>query len=364
MMWATLSYLSDFLRNRGNNMKLTRMSTLVVSAAIAPAVLLASPAFAAGTAKAHVVSGPGAGAKASARTPEQQEKDDRFEILRLMGAKDAGPGLKAAGSKALDGGAAAMRHFLEVDQFTARDADNEVLISKIINKGGPGVREWGKKALEGTPQDRVRFLEEGQFIARFDDDRVRTAQIFSAGGPSVREAARKALREDTPEAIKRFLEVDQFEARAIDNRVLVSKIINDGGPAVKAAGKKALRGTPEDVQAFLDKGQFEARKKDEADAAAGKSKPTPKPKPKPETGRTGDDKGGKPAPGDEKKTGGAEPAAAKPSQHKTTADDGSTALASTGAGSVLPWAAGGTALALVGGAGLLITARRRRSAEG
>lgn len=336
-------------------MKLTRMSTLVVSAAIAPAVLLASPAFAA-SAKAHTVSG------ADARTPRQQEDDDRVEIFRLMAAKDAGPGLKAAASKAIEEGAAAMRRFLEVGQFTARDEDNAVLVSQIISKGGPGVREAGKKALKGTPEDRVRFLEKGQFIARFDDDRVRTSQIYAAGGTSVREAARKALRADTPEAIKQFLEVDQFTARAIDNRVLVGKIINAGGPAVKAAGKKALLGTPEDVQAFLDKGQFEARAKDEADAAAAKNKPTPKPKP--ETDKSGDDKGGRPTRVDEKKTGGAEPAGAKTSGHKSTNGDGGTALASTGAGSTLPLAAGGTALALTGGAVVLIAARRRRSAEG
>ncbi|MEU3354043.1 LAETG motif-containing sortase-dependent surface protein [Streptomyces sp. NPDC037389] len=36
-------------------------------------------------------------------------------------------------------------------------------------------------------------------------------------------------------------------------------------------------------------------------------------------------------------------------------------MAATGAGSSLPWAVGGSAVALAAGAGMLVTARRRRA---
>lgn len=141
---------------------------------------------------------------------------------------------------------------------------------------------------------------------------------------------------------------------------------------MKAAAKKALLGTPEDVQAFLDKGQYEARKKDEADAAAAKDKGKGKKeegkkdegkkgdgteKPKPDASKEADQGAGAATTGK-----GGTPMTAAAKNHPAPASTGAS-LASTGAGSALPWAAGGTAVALAGGAGILVATRRRRAAE-
>ncbi|MBO0657266.1 ALF repeat-containing protein [Streptomyces triculaminicus] len=196
------------------------MAAVITVAAIAPAVLLTSSAFADGAATgSSTPSAQSSVTKTAVQQSEeptgkdQQVEKDRNEILRIISL--GGPGVKAAGKAALDGTPADMRKFLETGQFEERDTDNEVLISRIIYFGGPGVKEAGKAALKGTPEDRVAFLEAGQF---------------------------KALDED--------------------NYVLISRIFNEGGPFVKAAAKAALKGTPEDRVAFLQTGQFEARAKD------------------------------------------------------------------------------------------------------
>lgn len=81
-------------------MKLVRASVLVAAVAIAPAVLLSSPAVAAGGGQPAAVSvaekagdaKPGGGSKAAA-----SDMDNRVAITRIIGDKNTGPGSERPG---------------------------------------------------------------------------------------------------------------------------------------------------------------------------------------------------------------------------------------------------------------------------
>ncbi|MCC3767762.1 ALF repeat-containing protein [Streptomyces sp. UNOC14_S4] len=204
-------------------LKLSRIAAVVTAAGIAPAVLLASSAFADGAAapasstrSAQVPVGQVVGQKGEEPNDKgQQAEKDRAEIQRIVST--GGPGVKDAGKAALNGTPADMRQFLETGQFEARDEDNEVLISRIIYYGARGVKDAGKAALKGTPEDRAAFLEARQFTALDDDNSVLITRIHSEGGPSVKAAAKAALK-GTPEDRVNFIQGGQFEARAKDKK--------------------------------------------------------------------------------------------------------------------------------------------------
>ncbi|MER7990803.1 ALF repeat-containing protein [Streptomyces noursei] len=313
-------------------MKLARISTVVAAAAMAPAVLFSSPAVAAdrgavpadsapdvpaGNAEPEQSGGDGAGAG------KEAAERDRIEIFRMLADKNIGKGLHREAQRALDGGAEAMRRFLEVGQYAARDEDNRFAILRILGdeKAGRSVRGAAERAMDGTPEDRVRFLESGRHLAQQADDRVRTMQILSIGGPAVQEAAEKALR-GTYDDVRRFLEVGQYEARAED----------EAAEAKRKAEEEA------------------AKKRDE------------KPTPQTGTGTTGGAHEGGTAPAakpSKPATGSPRPVTATALDAGPAARSGDGELAATGAGSTLPWTVGGSAVALTAGAGLVVAARRR-----
>ncbi|KJY46883.1 hypothetical protein VR46_06610, partial [Streptomyces sp. NRRL S-444] len=310
-------------------MKFSRIAAAVTTAALAPAVLIASPAFAAGPdapAAGHqpaptmpdrpapdqpapdqaeedrktilaIIAHPmasefmkEAGRKAIADGPQAMRKfievdqhkiridDYRIAILRLLA--HAGPGLKEGINKVLSSGndIEKLRHFYDVTQHELRDDDNKVEISRLIGTGGPAVKEAGKKALRGTPADRAEFLKTGHFLAQASDDLVELARIDESwDGPILSEAISKLMSgSPTPAELRHFLEVTQYELRDQDNRVAIAKIIDGGGPELVKAGRAALAGTAADRTEFLKTGQHEARAKDQAakDKAA-KDKPAP-----------------------------------------------------------------------------------------
>ncbi|MFB7983238.1 ALF repeat-containing protein [Streptomyces vinaceus] len=379
-------------------MKFSRIAAAVTTAALAPAVLIASPAFADGP------GAPDAGHQPATTTPDRsvpdQAKEDRKTILAIIAhpmaseymkeaghkaiadgpqamrkfievdqhkirlddyriaisrlTADAGPGLKEGINKLLSGkhDIDMLRHFYEVTQYELRDDDNRVEISRLIGTGGPAVKEAGKKALKGTPADRAQFLKTGRFLAQASDDRVELSRIDESwDGPILSEAIGKLLNgSPTPAELRHFLEVTQYELRDQDNRVAIAKIIDGGGPELVKAGRAALAGTAADRTEFLKTGQHEARAKDQAakDKAA-KDKPT--------AGKDGQDQGNGSGTGSGSGTG-----AAATGNTATTAQGHTGApLATTGAGDGTTLIAGGAGTALVAGAGLLLAARMRRA---
>ncbi|WP_371617878.1 ALF repeat-containing protein [Streptomyces sp. NBC_00454] len=381
-------------------MKLSRIAAAVTTAALAPAVLLASPAFGAGQDSAAPANPTGPTAPDQAgQAGQDQAEQDRKSILAIIADPMASEYMKEAGLKAMADGPAAMRQFVETDQYRIRlddyrvlvarlehsagpglkeaikqlfrkdhatleewrhfyevtqhelrDEDNKVDISRIINKGGESLREAGKKALKGTPADRTAFLATGQYLAQASDDRVELARIDEAwDGPILSGAISKLLNgSPTPADLRHFLEVTQFELRDQDNRVAIAKIIDGGGPELVKAGRAALNGTAADRTEFLKTGQHEARAKDEKNQQENdKNK---------DKGQ-GQDKGQQ----DQGNAGTGTATGTGTGNTAVTAQGGSGApLATTGAGeSVL--IAGGAGTALVAGAGLLLAARMRRA---
>ncbi|MFI8388108.1 ALF repeat-containing protein [Streptomyces sp. NPDC085540] len=397
-------------------MKFSRIAAAVTTAALAPAVLIASPAFAAGPDAPAVGNQPApttpdqavpdqavpdrtvpdqaeedrktilaiiahpmasefmkeAGRKAIADGPKAMRKfievdqhdirmdDYRIAILRLL--PDAGPGLKAGINKVLSSGddIEKLRHFYDVTQHELRgDDNNKIEISRLIDTGGTAVKEAGKKALKGTPADRAEFLKTGRHLAQAQDDLVELARIDEGwDGPILSGAISKLMNgSPTPAELRHFLEVTQYELRDQDNRVAIARIIDGGGPELTKAGRAALAGTPADRTEFLKTGQHEARTKDQA--AKDKEKPAPG-----KDGKDGDNKDG----GDQGNATGAGTAGTTTiSANTTVTAQGHTGapLATTGTGDHTTLIAGGAGTALVAGAGLLLAARMRRAgAEG
>ncbi|MFD4742864.1 ALF repeat-containing protein [Streptomyces virginiae] len=383
-------------------MKFSRIAAAVTTAALAPAVLIASPAFAAGpdapangnhpapTAPdqttpdqtvpdqaeedrktilaiiAHPMASEfmqEAGRKAIADGPKAMRKfievdqhnirmdDYRIEILRLL--PGAGPGLKEGVNKVLSDGNTIekLRHFYDVTQHELRDDDNQVEISRLIGTGGTGVKEAGKKALKGTPADRAEFLKTGRHLAQAQDDLVELARIDEGwDGPILTEAIGKLMNgSPTPAELRHFLEVTQYELRDQDNRVAIAKIIDGGGPELVKAGRAALAGTPADRTEFLKTGRHEAHAKDQA--AKNNEKPTP--------GKDGKDGNGT---GTDAGTSGTGTTTANTASTAVTAQGhNGSPLATTGAGDHTTMIAGGAGTALAAGAGLLLAARMRRA---
>ncbi|MFB6524394.1 ALF repeat-containing protein [Streptomyces sp. NPDC056401] len=390
-------------------MKLSRIAAAVTISALAPAMLLSSPAFATGEetgAPASPTAPTAPDQPASVQPPaeqpdESQAEQDRKTILAIIADPMASNYMKEAGHKAIADGPAAMRKFIETDQYVIRrddyrvlitrlatdagpdlmdgikqimrsdatleqlrhfyevtqhelrDSDNRVDIARLIGTGGPVLREEGKKALQGTPADRIAFLKTGRYLAQAEDDRVELARIDQGwDGPILSEAIGKLLNgSPTPAELRHFLEVTQYELRDQDNRVSIAKIIDAGGPEVVKAGRAALAGTADDRTEFLKTGQHEARAKD-------KKAQEEKEKEK-EQGQKGEQQKPTPAPS----TPGSGSSGSGNTAVTPQGGNNSGPLATTGAGDTA-WIAGGAGTALVAGAGLLLATRMRRAGSG
>ncbi|WKK26302.1 ALF repeat-containing protein [Streptomyces olivoreticuli] len=194
---------------------MARVSAVVVAAAIAPAVLLSSPAFAVGGAAKSPAAVSTAQQGETVKVSDMSVDDLRVAVLRLMA--NGGRAVKAAGNDALNGTVDDLRRFLEVGQFRAREEDDRVEALTIMFKGGRAVKAAGDKALKGTAADVRRFIEVGQFRAREEDDRVEALTIMFKGGQAVKAAGDKALK-GTAADVRRFIEVGQYEARKLDEQ--------------------------------------------------------------------------------------------------------------------------------------------------
>ncbi|MFD5230763.1 ALF repeat-containing protein [Streptomyces qaidamensis] len=195
-------------------MRLTRGALIVAVGALAPALLLAAPASATGTAPASATV---VAASSSDGTPmdEMDEHDLRIAILRILAEKDT----------------------------------------------GRGVTREANEALDGTVEDMREFLKTGYRLARAEDDRVAIVRILSDAdsGRGVKREATKALDTNTPEALRAFLETGYRLAQAEDDRVAVVRILADPniGAALRAAAEDVIDGTPEELRYFLEVGRHE-----------------------------------------------------------------------------------------------------------
>ncbi|UJB44842.1 ALF repeat-containing protein [Streptomyces sp. A1-5] len=177
-------------------MKLSRISTVVAAAAIAPAVLFASPAVAADTATPPASSTPDTApdAKPDTQGNAKADKNNRFAILKILSDQNSGPGVRKAAEAALNSTPEDRVHFLGVGRQQAQDVDDRVRTSQILHNGGPKVKEAANKALDGTMEDIRYFLEVGQYEARAKDKADAKRFAEQAAKDVAEEAAKDAAK--------------------------------------------------------------------------------------------------------------------------------------------------------------------------
>ncbi|MEU2677917.1 ALF repeat-containing protein [Streptomyces sp. NPDC007107] len=200
-------------------MRLTRAALTVAATALAPALLLTGPAFAAGpgTAPAAVQAAQPDGAG----TPVSELSDDdlRIAILRILADEDSGKRVIREANELLDNGTPEeMRQWLETGYQLAQAEDDQVALFRILadpDSGKRVIREVGELLDNGTPQDIRQWLETGYRLAQAEDDRVALFRILAR--PGISDALRAAVQEvidGTPEEMRHFLEYGQYEVDA------------------------------------------------------------------------------------------------------------------------------------------------------
>lgn len=146
-------------------MKLSRVALVVATGALAPALLLSTPALAAtGTSSS---SGTAVVATTDAESPydTMSEDDLRIAILRIIADPATGRGVNREAQKALDGTVDDLRYFLKTGRWIAQDEDDRVAIMRIVADpaSGDALRAAALKAFEGTPEEMRYFLEVGRY---------------------------------------------------------------------------------------------------------------------------------------------------------------------------------------------------------
>ncbi|SOD59127.1 Short repeat-containing protein of unknown function [Streptomyces zhaozhouensis] len=250
-------------------MRLTRVAVTVAATALAPTLLLATPALASGGAGATGPAGDGVVPTAAA----DDELDElRVAVARILhAATEAGDRAVIRGAnEALDAGTEeALRAFLETGYPAAQFEDDRVAAFRILNLA----REAGDRAVErevtealeaGTAEALREFRETGYAVAQFEDDRVATFRILNlareAGDRAVEREAIAALEAGTPQAVREFRETGYRLAQFEDDQVATFRILADPdtSDALRAAAEAALEeGTPEALRYFITRGQYE-----------------------------------------------------------------------------------------------------------
>ncbi|MFE1299677.1 ALF repeat-containing protein [Streptomyces sp. NPDC058731] len=204
-------------------MKPTRAALTVAAAALAPALLLATPALAADTAGTSPTSVAATADTGAVTTPVDQMSDDdvRVAVFRILGTAQQ-RGDKAVvreATKALDDGSPeVLRAFLETGYRLAQAEDDRVAVFRILGiaqqRGDKAVVREATKALDdGSPEALRAFLETGYRLAQAEDDRVAIARILADPtiSDALRAAAGRALDDGSPEALRYFLEHGRYE---------------------------------------------------------------------------------------------------------------------------------------------------------
>ncbi|GGV80437.1 hypothetical protein GCM10010340_09010 [Streptomyces griseoloalbus] len=249
----------------GSRMRLSRGALLVATTALAPALLLTTPAFATETAPTSVTV-PAASGTEDPGTPvdEMSEEELRFAIARVLADPDSGKGVTREANEALDGTVEDMRAFLKTGYRLAQFEDDLVAITTILAKPYAGkrvTREINAILDAPTPETARAFLETGYRLAQFEDDRVAITTILAKpyAGKRVTREINAILDAPTPETARAFLETGYRLAQAEDDRVAVARLLADPAisDALRAAAEEVIDGTPEELRYFLEVGRYE-----------------------------------------------------------------------------------------------------------
>ncbi|MGW5254257.1 polymorphic toxin-type HINT domain-containing protein [Streptomyces sp. NPDC004012] len=142
------------------------------------------------------------------------EQDDRASVANIAETSEK-PAQRQAALDMLDKPVDQVREFLRTRAYPGKEDDDRVAVGQIMAQGGPGVKAAGSKALDGTDADLQEFLDAGQYKAREDDDRVAVSQALAEGGPEVKAAAQAALS-GPPAGLRSFLQVGLYRAKQRD----------------------------------------------------------------------------------------------------------------------------------------------------
>ena len=200
-------------------MRPIRAVLLVAATALVPALVLTSPASAAGSPAASAIVADAAGTPADDVPVDDMSEDDlRIAILRILADENSGRGVAREATKALN---------------------------------------------DGSPEAMRAFIETGYRLAQAEDDRVATARILHKatqnGDRAVIREANRTLDTNTPEALRAFIETGYRLAQAEDDRVAVARILADPtiSAALRAAAEEVIDGTPDELRYFVVTGQYE-----------------------------------------------------------------------------------------------------------
>ncbi|MET9954407.1 DddA-like double-stranded DNA deaminase toxin [Streptomyces sp. NPDC006339] len=200
---------------------------------------------------------------AAAVEPPPLAADARKQVLTAW--ETGGAGLRDAAEKALLGGEAGIRKFLDEAPQIAH-LDNKVDAARLAMLGGPGTRQAAAQAVIQSPDELETFLLYGYEEPLDTDRKAEITRIAALGGRALQDAAVKAVK-GTYADREDFLAKGQYEARQLDNKAEVTRLAANGGPAMQAAASAAINGTPEDIVEFLEVGQFTARDRDQEHAS-------------------------------------------------------------------------------------------------
>ncbi|MFJ6573346.1 ALF repeat-containing protein [Streptomyces sp. NPDC091292] len=248
-------------------MKPPRAALLVAATALAPALLLTTPAFATGAQTTATTTS--ATVTAVSETPADVD-DDRVAVFRILylAQQNGDKAVIREANKALDDGTPeALRAFLETGYRIAQAEDDGVATARILylaqqNKDKAVIREANKALDDGSPEALRAFRVTGYPIAQEEDDRVATARILylaqQRGDKAVIREANKAL-DGTAADVRTFRTTGYRLAQAEDDRVAIARILADPtiSDALRAAASAAIDGTPEELRYFLEVGQYE-----------------------------------------------------------------------------------------------------------
>jgi hypothetical protein len=147
-------------------MRPTRGVLLVAATALAPALLLTGPGFAADAAPSSV--GVTAAETDDPGTPVDEMSDEelRIAILRILADPDSGKGVKREATEALETGTPeAARAFLETGYRLARAEDDRVAVALMLADPdiSDALRAAAEEVIDGTPEELRYLLEVGQY---------------------------------------------------------------------------------------------------------------------------------------------------------------------------------------------------------
>ncbi|MFD5129293.1 ALF repeat-containing protein [Streptomyces olindensis] len=188
--------------------------TIVVTTALAPALLMTGPAFAAESVASSAVT---VASAAGSDDDDLSDDDVRVAIMRIIGDPNTGRAVYAAAQQAMDGTIDDQRYFLETGRWIAQAEDDRVAVARILASADPKtdravIREANEALDANTPEALRAFLETGYRLAVAEDDRVRVARILA--DPTISDALRAAAEDaidGTPEELRYFIEVGQYE---------------------------------------------------------------------------------------------------------------------------------------------------------